>query len=1226
MNLVAYILLLSLSALAGEPKLYERAEVNVGKRTIQLEERGGTLVITAPDYELSLRDQDGDNFYDEKVLRKGKLEMRFFQLEGNAFQNLELRERRDKGILRSIYFWKNGSFRLLEARLEPYKIYHQEQLPLGAAYQACRTEIEEYAKQSGLNWKDIVLALSESDMLAFLESQDFIDDSCNKGKFKGSGEFIRRAIASVLATHKSKGDDARYLGCLQNRRLGSLADNMIENILQGQDKLRIHCRDRRDDDETAGSFDSRRRVLYFHEAYDKSTTPEIAKKLFARTFFHETIHSCGVTSENHVHALENCCAEDRLSETTPHCKEADEISAREHRLVTFASSFSRHLPGFDDFWRELVSFKDAEAEKDIFDYFIVGAEKVFRTEQTKLQQCFTDTMKNIPADKTPDLNPCYENLYKNTLEQTSGMLDEVCEKYFDNTKLPQRMRSSVHDRCQGFQAKLAVMLKKGLEQDCQYASGMEYSSDKCLRVAMNEAMQRYSQAPDPSRTYEKMAAARDVDKMRYYNSLYAAMASATPNMASFRESLEKALREGYQGNERWSKEEREAKAKKFALEEQGLLIYRYLDMLGRSFPRSDAGSLSLECRSKSPLESRDCEKRRVERVTDMFFRFVCPSTVGVSEPERLCSDMRTSMQEVWKDVLDRCPFKDDAMKGYQCYQNVFSESVKLFAAPQGELPAFAHPFFNKENPSAEEQRMLADFRMTPTERAYLGALQWRLKGGKAFLEKSVTDAETTTAQKVILDFVRYLRSQEVGSFRADGDDGYGVGAYRVYESCNNDIHAASTNVDCEKIAIDRFRKQMQMYFEKICPVRHDGGDGDACSIIGGHMKELVEANLRRPACKEASADKESFACLASVYENAQSLAADSGRNRFQWPTPLRRSKDHMRDLIERLHGEDNGRPDINGDTGNPVVVRPGERPDARIPINFKDYDRMRNLALAAEEKSGPLAEMGRRAADEASRLGAREAQADDKIPKEGLEPGSQVIEGRRFFGSEASPWSAEKFEDHRSYDSSTAGNTRGNRAPAYVPDDSGYIVNTPRALAPPAAEPQPDSGTGSSRMPSVPNFGGVRPVGQGSMVGGSNAGGGGGGGGGGGAPAPAAAPRPGEKAKLNSTADLRGQAKTGAPASSFPAAGPQRGPATKERPVDASEVRLSRQEIVALARENPAEFRSRLRRDDFIALLKFHRLLVIVDDRSYGSLDSVTVLTYNKLKEGFEVMRLEDDA
>jgi hypothetical protein len=1207
-------LLLGLGQLpAFAAPLYETKSIKSGKKTIQVQERGNTLFFQSNDYDVSFRDVDGDNFYDEKVLRKGKIEMRLFDLQAGEFRNMEIRERRKEGILRSIFYRKGKEYKLLEAQMRPYKTYFQGLPILGAAYQACRSEIEDYASQNGLDWRKIISAINESEMLGYLRANNVVDESCRRGKFKDSEETILKAIASVLSTYKTPGEEARFLGCLQNRRLGGLGDSLIENILtqNGENKVSIQCRDRRDDEETAGSFDNKRRVIYLHEAYEKEQNAGVAKKLYARTFFHEAIHSCGVEDETHVHAIENCCSDDSASETKAHCKQADEITAREHRIVTYATAFSRYLPGFDDFWRELVSFKDAEAEKDIFDYFIVGSDKIYKIEQEKTVACISERLKDRSGGQV-DLSPCYEASFTRTYEQSSVLLDEVCEKYFDNEKMPEKIRERMQQRCQSFQEKLAQMLKRGFQENCEYSDTIDGPKDKCINVAMMDATRNYSKAPDISKTYEKMSEARTGDQMRYFNSLYLALAKSTPKLDEFSTKVQQKFLDAYVGRGGMSAEQKKHKAAVFAREQQALLMYRYFGMLDKSFPRSEVGNLSFECRAMTPEQSRDCEKKRVERVTRLFFRFVCPSTVSVENTEEICSEFGKSMQAVWADSLDRCPLKNDPEKGFQCYQNVFAESVKIYADPYSrEQPSFAYPFWDKENPTPEELRIISSYKMAPVERAYLSAMQYKLKGGRVFFEQAMTDVDTSTAQRVILDYARYLRSREVGSMRGDKKEDDGLGAYKLYELCLN--NSVENQDDCHKSAIARLQKHSQEYFEKFCPARLDT-EGEACARISKLATELVQNNLSRPNCKLAGETGESFACLANVYETAATLALDSSKNRFEWPAPLRRSADHMQRLIERLNGADK-------DTGN-LDLSDSTKPETRVRIDFSDYDKMRRTALAVEDRSGALAEMGQRLADavakEASKLGTPEAHAEDKVPRNPNDIGSQLVEGKRFYGSEANPWSSrngeeyqENFEKHSSTEFDRNGNTRGNQSA----DDASRLIAPPPATV--RAPKQAGNGASSARQTAAP----TRTIGPSRAIASvaPSTGGGGGGSSGGGAPfSPPAAAKAGGRADPKK---LGASTKADLPAGKIG----DRSPATKEKAIDATAIRYSHQDLVKMAKESPQIFISQLENMEFVQLLKFHKILVIVKEKSYGSLDSATVLTFNEKKSIFETLRLGED-
>lgn len=90
-------------------------------------------------------------------------------------------------------------------------------------------------------------------------------------------------------------------------------------------------------------------------------------------------------------------------------------------------------------------------------------------------------------------------------------------------------------------------------------------------------------------------------------------------------------------------------------------------------------------------------------------------------------------------------------------------------------------------------------------------------------------------------------------------------------------------------------------------------------------------------------------------------------------------------------------------------------------------------------------------------------------------------------------------------------------------------------------------------------------------------------------------------------------------------ADPGRAPATREAPVDAATLTLTRRELIEFAKTAPKDFIARLKEAAFVSALKFHKVLVIVSDRSYGSLDSVTVLKFEESKGGFEVLRLGDE-
>lgn len=765
-----FLLIFALPAAAAKP-LHAAKTIQVGKRTLTVEERGNTLFVRAPDYELSLRDTDSDKFYDEKVVRRGALEMRFFHGRSGVFANLEIRERKKDGVHRSLYYRDGKAYRLLEAQFRPHKILRQElSVPVrGHYYQVCRDEIRSYAEQVNTDWLKIIGALNETEMYGYLRSMDIVDPSCNTGAFKGSYEHILRAMASVLATYKMPGAESRYLGCLEQRKLSGLADTLLENLVgKGENQVRIRCENRRrTSEETTGSYNSRSHAITFYEPYEADNPPEVAKKLYARTFFHEAIHACGMDNETHVHELEGCCSDDQPGATKPSCDAADAITAKEHRLVSYASAFAKYLPGFGDFWRELVSFKDTQAEKDIFDHFILGAQKVFDGEKENFNTCEARLRESETTGEL-DLRPCFEQSYKNSFRGMSGVLNEVCETYFAGAALPDKMRKSYQARCQSFRFKLAEMLKAGYETECSFGTQQE-ETDRCVTVAMDEARKNTQENVNHAETYEKLAMARQSDEMRYFNSLYLGIEKNAPGLEEFRLKLLKLLRDEYpKGRGDLNEAEQLRRAERAALEQQSLFFYRYLDLLDKSFPRSEAGSLGFECRGRMARDKLECERQRVERVNTIFFQYFCPTTITVTNQLQVCGELRKGIDAVWDEVLDRCPHKDNPTKSYQCYQNVVSDAVSLFADSRvREPPAFGMAFLDSKKLEKSEARLMEDFELTDVERAYLGAV-YRMPGGRDFFEQAVTDVDTGSARRILQYYVRFLRARELERARRKG--------------------------------------------------------------------------------------------------------------------------------------------------------------------------------------------------------------------------------------------------------------------------------------------------------------------------------------------------------------------------------------------------------------------------------------------------------------------------
>lgn len=428
------------------------------------------------------------------------------------------------------------------------------------------------------------------------------------------------------------------------------------------------------------------------------------------------------------------------------------------------------------------------------------------------------------------------------------------------------------------------------------------------------------------------------------------------------------------------------------------------------------------------------------------------------------------------------------------------------------------------------------------------------------------------------------------------------------------------NEDCDESFLTEIQDDTKTFFGKWCGLLVQSDGNDSCSL----MHDMTEKFLAKASTADCDGEggrkgknqAPSFQCIQQAFQVAEATAQNMSRNFFTWDRvrPLRRSKENMKLLVARLSDTEESAPGVE--------FGGSEKPEARVPIDFSDYDRMRKVVLDAEDQAGPLAEMGKKVVEEVAKLGVSEAYAGESYEDSS---GSSFSEGRRVYGSEAQPWLSRVGDEYIAQE-------EYRRHQAMEPLDSDGIVKDPVKKADASLPAPPTLGSESkavasgaaSGVPSRPAA--SRAKGQtakkqvpaeaasasASAPAKARASSGGAGGG------RALASTQAGGAKLSA----RGQGTKPAPSAQFTG---DRGPATRAKAVDAATVRFGRPELLELAKKNPAVFLTKLDDEDFLAALKFHRILVIVNDKAYGSLSSATILRYDDGKGSFDSLRLGDE-
>ncbi|GIL16683.1 MAG: hypothetical protein BroJett040_04340 [Oligoflexia bacterium] len=358
-----------------------------------------TILISKKETQIKV-DKNGDGRTDYWEIHRPGLMIRAEEPMKNIFQLIQIKKANPKGFdeVQLVYNAKKKKYSVVGRRFLPPKKYTKENIQVDVSG-TCE-QSEPTVKEAVLAWEKVLSNLSDapSEIAERIEKgqNNLFSSSCMSGDFKESFPLIKDALTDVMASSEKAGGakEPTYLSCLEKNGLqyhaARIEAKFYEHLEGSAGSSRtfsslIKCQKSSDfgsysswwdeisigktKDELSSGVKSSNMAgetatgsnRYAGRLVANTDGPEAnARKNYAKTLFHELLHSSEIENEGFVHSIEECCGDPQKSDSAS-CQAMRDFVTREREQKLSKQILSRSNPDQYEQLQSKISYEITDA-------------------------------------------------------------------------------------------------------------------------------------------------------------------------------------------------------------------------------------------------------------------------------------------------------------------------------------------------------------------------------------------------------------------------------------------------------------------------------------------------------------------------------------------------------------------------------------------------------------------------------------------------------------------------------------------------------------------------------------------------------------------------------------------------------------------------------------------------------------------------------------------------